>query len=397
MVYTGPDQWRAAAPAGEGAAMSCYCYQTMQAAAQDMAALAESEPQQPISGAPLLRALSDWMGVRALPAPAWQPDPAWLDRPLPVMPLSADAMATISALGQLQAEAQDCLGLDLTDPAQERAFARVVATAQARAQSLVESGLDPGTLSQLAATQYAADQTAAAVEQNVLPVPPDRVQAAAALPMQTWQPWLRTLRTLAPLIAVAHQLGIDLSGDFTAPLSAKLRTLRAIGLPPPPQAAQAATGRATSALAALAQLRDALGVDPLKAGMPMLQSLVAARARSALENLADATGSSPEKLAALVPAQVVARLPALPYCPTSFATPAVVQAAHAINPDALARMTWTIPPASSLAAITAGLPVIAFACRYQAATGQRPARPTPCGGQCDAAGLTKAAAQDDRA
>ncbi len=373
--------------------MSCYCKEAIRETAQDLAGLAQAAPQPPIAGDALLRALSDWLGARALPAPPWQPDPAWLGQTLPTMPLSGEAMVTISALAQLKALSQDCLALDLTDPAQEKAFARVVTTAQARAQMLADQGLDQATLSQLAATQHAADQTAAAVKQNLLPVPPDRVQTAAAQ-TQTWQPFLRALRNLAPLIAASRQLGIDLSGEFTTALSAQLRTLRAISLPAPQPDAQAAVARATGALSALAQLRSSLGIDPLKAGAATLRSLVADRSRTALQSLADATGSTPDKLSALVPAQVVARLPALPYCPTSFATPEVVQAAQAINPDALARMTWTIPPASSLRAITAGLPATAFADRFQAATGERPARTSPCGNQCDAARLVAAARQD---
>ena len=141
----------------------------------------------------------------------------------------------------------------------------------------------------------------------------------------------------------------------------------------------------------MAQLRSGLGLDPLKAGAATVHALVAARSRTALQDLADAVGSTPEKLSNLVPAQVVARLPALPYCPTNFATPAVVQAAQAVNPDALARMDWAIPPASSLNAIATGLPVTAFASVFQSATGLQPVRTAPCGGQCDAATLTRAA------
>src|SRR5207302_1831223 len=76
--------------------------------------------------------LSAWLNERCLPALPWQPEPAWLGLQLPALQLSAQAVATISALAQLRAQVQAQFGLDLLLPAHATALARIVATMNAR-------------------------------------------------------------------------------------------------------------------------------------------------------------------------------------------------------------------------------------------------------------------------
>ena len=82
--------------------MICFCHQSLQPLRLALPALNVSASIA-LPNANLALALANWLGARALPAPAWMPDPAWLGLTLPRMSLSANAMATISALAQLRA------------------------------------------------------------------------------------------------------------------------------------------------------------------------------------------------------------------------------------------------------------------------------------------------------
>ena len=366
--------------------MSCFCHRSLHVLRARLPALSASLVAQP-PHAQLVVAVSDWLGARALPAAAWQADPAWQSLALPQLKLSADAMATISALAQLRTQAAATAGIDLLSAGGATAFARLVVTTNARVSALAVAAFDASAWLRLAALNGAVEQVHLALQAGLL-APSASVSFAmqnpGGLPMASWRALLAALVRLAPLLAVSAQLGLHMSGEFTATLAANLRVLRGLVLPPVNLSAMASL---TAGLSAVARLRASLGIDPLQAGYQEVHAMVSARLSALMPVL---TASLRLNLQASdVLADLLARLPPLPYCPTSLATPAVVAAAVSVNAQALASLDWQVPPAASLAAIRVGLPAMAFAAQFRAAFGMDAALAAPCGSGCDAAALMR--------
>jgi hypothetical protein len=333
----------------------------------------------------LARALADFLAARALPAPAWTPDAAWLGLQLPRMTLSASAMATISALAQLRAQVQARFGLDLLLPEQAALFRGIVATMQARVAAMATVTVNPLAWQRLAAVCSAADRLTLALKLGAPFQVPAEPPMPGGVPLSAWRQFLAALVALAPMIAAAAQLNVNLSEHFTAALAASVRPLNGLILPPPANAGLMAN--LTAALTAVAQLRASLGIDPLRIGLPAVREMVSLRLAATMQQLPSQFPFNPLRLAE---AELLSLLPQIPYCPTSLATEAVVSAAASINAQALASLNWQVPEAMSLSAVRVGLPAASFAASLHAALGIDAAVQAPCGSGCDAASILAA-------
>lgn len=359
--------------------MGCFCHGTLAPLSALLPRL-NVAVQVGLPGANVPLSLSAWLSARGLPALPWQPDPAWLGLPLPQLRLSASAVAAISALAQLRAQVQAQFGLDLLIPGQARAFARIVATLNARLSAVAQMGLGFNPLGwvQLASLNLAIDQ----VQAGLLSV---NLSAFLALPggvpMARWAGFLAWLRALAPMIAAAAQLRVSLSE--TAQLAAALRVLARIQLPP--LAAPGLMASLTAALSAVASLQASLGINPLQLGLPAVQLRVQAKLAALLPALQAHFGLSLAGGGDLL-AALLALLPDLPVVPTSFATSATVQAA--LQAQAVAALDWQVTAA--LPAVQIGLPTCALVAQLNAALGLSAVLPSPCGSGCDAARIMAA-------
>ena len=306
--------------------------------------------------------------------------------------LTARAVATISALVQMRAQVLAQFGIDLLLPAQASAFARIVATMNARlsAQLAAAPGppFNPLAWTRLAALNSAIDQVQVALQAGLLAPPTPLLQALTmpgGIASGQWATLLRTLRQLVPLIAATLQLNAQVTE--TAQLAAALRVLARLQLPA--LAAPQLMASLTAALTATAQLRASLGADPLVLGLPAVQAQVQAKLQVVLALIPAQFGMSPAipTLLAMpnLVAMLLAMLPKLPVVPTSFATPAVVQLA--LQAEALAAITWQVPV--SVPAVQTGLATCALVAQLQAALNIQAVLPAPCGSGCDAAALLR--------
>ena len=384
--------------------MGCFCHASMApliamlpqlqaTAGATAAATATVTPAANLPGANIAQALAGWLAAHGLPAAPWTPEPGWLAAPLPKLRLSLSAVTTISALAQLRAQALSQLGLDLMVPAQARAFARVVATMNARMSALAAApamrSFSPQPLLRLASLNSAIEQVQLGLQAGVFaPSQPllTALTMPAGRPMALWTAFLAQLRRLAPMIAAGTQLNVPLSE--TAQLGAALRALSRIALPP--LAAPQLMASLTATLSALARLQASLGVNPLQLGLPGLTARIQAKLNVMLRAVASAfglklQGANPQA----VLAALLAQLPHLPPVPTDFATAPVVTAA--LGAHALASLNWNVP--ALLPATQIGLPAAAFAAQLHASFGVPPVLASPCGSGCDAARLMQAAEQ----
>lgn len=362
--------------------MVCFCKQTamqLQLALPRFNVSANAQASAALQAAPMaeLASLFAWLAKFGLPAAPWQPDPAWLQLPLPKLTLSASAMATLSAFGQLQAMAQ-LMGLNLMVPAQATAFARLAATMTARLTAMLQAApilLNPAPWSQLSASLTASAQVEAALGLGLFPTLP-----VMGPPLSLWRAFLSQLRALLPMVALTQQLGLNAQANLSAELAIAVRPILAIPMPVLPPAVMTLMVNLIAALAAVTHLKLTLGVDPLEAGLPAVQMMVAARLQATAALVEQTVGMS---LATLL-SDLLALAPE--YCPTMMAPPAAVNAAVNLKVTAL---TWQVPPITALPILNTGLPIAALAAQMNAALGLQ-ASLVPCAQGCDAAALLAA-------
>ena len=365
--------------------MGCFCHATLGPLTLALPQLNLSE-QLVLPGAAVPLRLSAWLSAHGMPALPWQPDPNWLNLPLPRLQLSMQAVATISAMAQLRAQVLAQFGIDLLVPGQARALARIVATMNARVAAIarLHPNFNPLGWIQLSALNNAIDQVQLALQAGLF-APPTNLMLAltmpGGLPMLQWRRFLSLLRMLAPMIAACAQLNVT----ETAQLSVALRSLGQLRLPA--LVAPQLMANLTAALTAMAQLQASFGVSPLHLGFPALVARVQAKLALLLPALSAALGIklTGNLLAGLL-AELLALLPNLPALPTTFATPAVVQAA--LRAQALASLNWQVP--AMLPALQIGLPACHFAAQLQVALGINAVLPSPCASGCDAARIMQA-------
>lgn len=364
--------------------MGCFCHATLSPLTLALPQLNVSE-QLMLSGAGVPLRLSGWLSAHGMPALPWQPDPKWLDLPLPRPQITPQAVATISAMAQLRAQVLAQFGIDLLVPGQARGLARIVATMNTQLSSIanLHPNFNPLGWLQLNALNNAIDQIQLALQAGLFAPPANLMLSLTmpgGLPMPQWFGFLRLLRLLAPMIAVCAQLGVT----EMAQLSAALRTLAQLRLPA--LVAPQLLANLNASLSAVAQLRGSLGVNPLALGFPALVTRVQAKLALLLPALSAALGINLTGGGGSLLAELMALLPNLPVLPTSFATPAVVQAA--LGAQMLAGLNWQVPP--MLPALQAGLPTCHFAEQLQAVLGITAVLPAPCASGCEAARIMHA-------
>ena len=316
------------------------------------------------------------------PGLPWVPEPGWLTLPLPRLQLSARAVATISAMASLRAQVLAQFGLDLLIPAQARAFARIVATMNARLSLM--ANINPLGWIRLGALNTAIDQVPLALDAGLFAPSASLMMSLSmpgGIPMLRWGNFLALLKLLAPMIAASAQLNVSLSA--TAQLSAALRILAQLSLPA--LAAPQLMASLTASLSAVAQLQASLGLPILQLGFPAIQLRVQAKLGALLPALSAQFGLNLSGSGSLL-AALLALLPNLPLVPTSLATSAVVQAA--MSAQAMASLNWQVP--AMLPALRIGLPTCALVAQLNAALSINAVLPSPCASGCDAARIMAA-------
>ena len=357
--------------------MGCFCHSTVSAMQQVLQQADDAPPPaQRGPAAQAVTAAARHLAARALPAPPWQPDAEWLDEPLPEPQTDPAGVATLSALATLRHQAQEQLGIDPLQPAQAKPFRRIVATLNARLTELASTKpSDPAPWQQLAEQSEAAEQVRQAAESGMLDPSPEQHEAytrPAGRPMRQWLPLLRQVRALAPLIAATTYLGenLDDPADLPARLAAAVRPLRSLALPPLADAF--AAGQLLALLSALDRLQRSLGTSPLQLGGREARALVD-------QQVAEAARVLPQQ-----PSQNE-----LPYCPSTFAPAAVVEAMRSPAAVQLAAIRWNVPSISELPVLHSGLLATALAQAMTSILPQPPVRQTPCAAGCDAARIMR--------
>jgi hypothetical protein len=356
-------------PVQEETGMGCFCHQTSFGFLPSLnVSLGLNMP-----GMNIPLSLSAWLNARGLPCLPWTPEPGWLNLPLPRLQLSARAVATISALASLRAQVLAQFGLDLLIPAQALAFARIIATMNARLSLL--ANINPLGWIRLAGLNNAIDQVTLALNAGLF-APSANLVLSLTMPggiaMAGWGNFLGLLGLLAPMIAACAQLNVSLSE--TAQLSAALRILAQLKLPA--LAMPGLMANITAAVTAIASLQASLGISPLGLGFPAVMLRVQAKLGALLPALSAHFGLNLGGGGGDLVSLLLSLLPKLPAMSGSIAVSEVVQAS--LNAQALAALNWQIsvtPPAIGI-----GLPT----CSFIAALGVNAVLSAPCP-LCDAA------------
>ena len=311
-------------------------------------------------GADTIMAASSWLGATGQGAPPFTPDPAWGQASLPQLAASPDQMATLSALANLRAQVQTTYGLDLLVPAQGAQFGQIAGTMSARLDDAgMASGVAPGDDWQATyGLNDAIDRVQAGLDSGAFSLPgspPAGAVAAPAVPDAATQGFMAGLVPLLPLLGIGQQLGIDMSGDFTAPLSQAVRTMVATPLPAIPPQNLAAMGNLSGQLTAASGLSSSLGVPALQLGLPQVQALVAARIPPVQAALTAALPATPGVPSAGLPANPLGGLPSTGFSATLAATAPDLPAG--LSPTQLQAALAQLPgmPASSPAASLPGV------------------------------------------
>jgi hypothetical protein len=296
----------------------------------------------------------------------FNPDPAWLQIKFPTISLSASAMATLSAFVQLQAT-MALLGLNLTTSFGASAFADLSASVAARMSAILSLGLsiNPGPWLQLSAALQACAQIQAALKLNLF--------APININMSVWANFLLELQLILPMLSIVAQLG--LTGNISAQLALALKIMLGIPMPKLPTASLTLMASLTTTLTAIAQIKLALGIDPLAIGLPAVHLMVQERIQ--------ATVSMVESMLGMSFSAALQFLAKLQLGPTMIASPLNVRLAANLQ---LPPINWQIPMMASLPVLSIGLPIAAFMAQLKAALNLNMAL-SPCMAGCDMAAL----------
>lgn len=345
-----------------------------------------------LRGENIAKALWQWLGTRELPGPAFTPDPQWLRTPLPQMQMTPLQGGTVSLLGQLRAQAQSQLGLDLLHPAQAKAFSAALATMKARLAALAHNPavaqFSPRPWVRLATLNDAVTSVQSATSSPVFAPSPAQLKqftTPGGQPMAVWEPFAQRLRELAPMIAATRQLGIA-PGD-TQRLAAAMRSLTQVKVPTLTAEETSVMNTLSSAMSAVKRLTASLGGNPLQQGYAAVAAKVQASLNATLRQVSEQLGV---KLAGKTPetalAEIMQRLPQLPPQPSRLVTAGSVKAA--LEAKAMAALKWQVPETHPAAGT--GLLAMSFAERMQATLGGSPFLARHCTQGCDAELLASA-------
>ncbi|MDE2007561.1 MAG: hypothetical protein KGI51_13415 [Rhodospirillales bacterium] len=373
--------------------MGCFCHATIGALggfAVNLQASLAAGASVSLPGANVALGLGAWLAELNLPAAPWTPN--FAPMPLPQLRMSVQAATTVAALAQLRAQVLAQFGLDLMNPAQARAFARVAATLAARLSVMAGmpgmGALPPLPWIRLAATLTAIENVQAAISAGLL-VPNLNLTPftmPGGIPMPNWAGFLAELRALLPMISAC--LNLNLAVTETAQLSAAIGVLARVALPSLPSASLQLMATLSASLTAIASLGVGLGIDPLAAGYAAVAAEVQVRLNAMLRLVAGQfsitlRGMSPEALLTML----LSLLPKIPFQPGSLAASESVRLA--MSASALAALNWSVPVSVNVTAV--GLPACHFAAQIKAALGVSAVLAGPCGSGCDAARLLAAA------
>ena len=345
-----------------------------------------------LRGENIAKTLWQWLGTRELPGPAFTPDPQWLRTPLPQMQMTPLQGGTVSLLGQLRAQAQSKLGLDLLHPAQAKAFSAALATMKARLATLARNPaltrFSPTPWVRLATLNDAVTAVHSALSSPVFAPSPaqlDQFANPGGQPMAVWEPFAQRLRELAPMIAATRQLGIA-PGD-TEQLAAAMHSLTQVKVPSLTAEETSVMNTLSSAMSAVKRLTASLGGNPLQQGYAAVAAKVQTSLNQALRQVSEQLGV---KLAGMTPetalAEIMQRLPALSPQPSRLVTAGSVKAA--LEAKAMAALQWQVPETHPAAGT--GLLAMSFAERMQTALGGSPFLARHCTEGCDAELLASA-------
>ncbi len=353
-------------------------------------------------------AIAAWLAARLLPAPAWAPDPAWLEVTLPDAPMPPAALGVLVSLVQACKSALDELGLNLAHPGGAVPLARIIGTLNRRSGGLDVLLQDARPWEALATLNAQIDTVAdalakgcvtasSALSPSLSAVAGTGVGAAAELqagaglpgsaglamsagaphgpPLAPWRPLIRQIRALAPLISIGQMLNLDFGApDAAERLTQLIRNLRAIVLPPLENTTLIL--RAVARMDAVARLRVSFGVDPRLAPFERVVRAVERKALTVRQALPTALRVVDGRLLGM------AERPPNPSLLLNAATLAI---ACRIVPD---QMRWNPPPYAHFALLTAGVPAMALN-RAMAALGTAPILAAPCGHGCDAGSVAR--------
>ena len=165
------------------------------------------------------------------------------------------------------------LGINLLLPAGAQAFARVMATLQARLSAIAAlpgmGSFSAAPMLRLSAVMNAVVSVRAALQAGVFAMSPAQL-GAYALP-SIWAPFLAELRNLAAMLAVCAQRNVavcaqrNVNVNDTAARSAAVRALEQLRLPTFPPAQATMMAQLTAMFSAMASLKLALGLPSLPA------------------------------------------------------------------------------------------------------------------------------------
>jgi len=367
--------------------MGCFCHATMVPLRLMLPRLNLSENVLlGLPGAEVPFNLSAWLSMRGLPGLPWTPNPAWLTLPLPRMQMSMQAVATISAMANLRAQVLAQFGIDLLNPKQVPAFARIVATMNARLSAIASINFNPLAWIQLTGLMNAIAHCELALKAGLLAPPASLMLALTVpggVPLPRWQNFLAALAALIPMISATAQLNASLTE--TAQLAAALRAMARLQLPPLPYLDLMLN--LTAALSAVAQLQTHLGLPggALALGLPAVTLRVQARLGALLTALRVQLGITVPPGGSLL-ALLLSLLPQLPAVPLPSVTPETVNLA--MRMQAIADLTWQVP--AVVPALQIGLPTCALIAQLNESLNLRAVLPAPCGSGCDAAKIMHA-------
>jgi hypothetical protein len=347
--------------------MVCFCKQSTASLSATLQALMEVDFSLSAQTAASLRvsAVANWLSARSLPAPPWQADPDWLELELPTPKLSLNAMATLSAMANVRAQAMAMFNIDLLAQGSATAMVRLVATLNARLAALPDVSLDLSVLLSLAAQLEAAESVSLAASLNLFT--PDEAlteayQAPGGIELSLWGPFLQAIASLSPLIALQLQLGITDS----ASLSLAIRAMLSINVPVLLNVSLAM--QLIAAFSAMARIQAVLGVDVQATAMAEIEAMVALRVDAAF---------------ALIPPN--ASPPRISTCPTMLAPAAVVSAAASAEISLLAELDWNVSALASLSVMASLMPALSLSAALQTSVNL-----SPCAFGCDAGAIMAA-------
>lgn len=339
----------------------------------------EAEPESRPPRSELAEAVSAWFTARWLPAEPWQPDPAWLDIPVPELPMPQAGLGVLLALVQARATCRKVLGVDIARPDTSMRLARVVATLDLRLPDLRRFlAADRRPWDELAMLLHHADtirKAAASVANQARQ--DERLAEPAPAPSPAWRKQAARVKLLAPLVAIGTAAEIDFAQpDAVRQLAELVLRLRQVTLPP--LADIAVVLRLVARLDAIGRIRDILGFDPAPLPFQQVCDAVQSQVEDALDRVPDAR---------LAEGTLVGMPPAALNLSTLL-NPATVQATARLPVAALARLDWQVPDFEAFDLLRVGAPVLALT-RAFVSVGIDPIAQRPCT-RCDAGGAMRA-------